>query len=180
MLGRSRLLRDRLVACPPGRAGWREFEEAALETLCHLFVPPLTKPRIQPRSLSGIDRRDAVFPNRIDDTSQSWGLVRKDHDARYVLVEFKNYENDDIGKEEVDQTRNYMTKALGRLAIVVCNKSPHESARRRRNMVYSEENKVILFLTTAHLHEMLDMKDRGDDPTDLILDSIDEFLLQHE
>jgi len=135
-------------------------------------VPPLTKPRIQPRSLSGIDRRDVVFPNRIDDTSLAWGLLRKDHDARYVLVEFKNYESEEIGKEEVDQTRNYMTKALGRLAIVVCNKPPHESARRRRNMVYSEENKVILFLTTAHLREMLDMKDRGDDPTDLILDQL--------
>ncbi|MEU7867635.1 hypothetical protein [Dactylosporangium sp. NPDC049140] len=30
------------------------------------------------------------------------------------------------------------------------------------------ESKVILFLTSAHLREMLDMKDRGDDPTDLM------------
>lgn len=177
---RSRSLRDRLAACPPGHSGWRQFEDAALDTLCHLLVPPLTRPRVQQRSLSGIDRRDAVFPNRIDDTGKAWGLLRKDHDARYLLVEFKNYDSEDIGKDEVDQTRNYMTRALGRLAIVVCNKPPNESARRRRNIVFSEESKVILFLTTTHLREMLDMKDRGDDPTDLILDAIDEFLLQHE
>jgi hypothetical protein len=177
---RSRALHARLAACPPGHAGWRHFEDTALEILCHLLVPPLIKPRIQQRSLSGIDRRDAVFPNRVLDTSQPWGLLRNDHDARYVLVEFKNYDSEEIGRDEVDQTRNYMTKALGRLALVVCNKRPHESARRRRNMVFSEESKVILFLTSANLREMLDMKDRGDDPTNFILDAVDEFLLQHE
>jgi hypothetical protein len=180
LIQRSRSLRDRLATCPPGRAGWKQFEDAALGALCHLLVPPLTKPRIQPRSLSGIDRRDAVFPNRIYDTSQAWGLLRKDYDARYLLVEFKNYDSEDIGKDEVDQTRNYLTRAFGRLAIIVSNKPPQASALRRRNTVFSEENKLILFLTTTNLREMLDMKDRGDDPTDFILDAIDEFVLQFE
>jgi hypothetical protein len=179
-LSYSRALRERLIACPPGRAGWRQFEDAALDALCHLLVPPLTRPKVQARSFSGIDRRDAVFPNRVADVSQAWGLLRNDHDARYVLVEFKNYASEEISKEEIDQTRNYLTRAMGRLALVVCNKPPHESAHRRRNMVFSEERKVILFLTAANLREMLDMKDRGDDPTDFILDAIDEFVLQHE
>ena len=103
----SRALRKTLAACRPGLSGWRQFEDAGLRVLCHLLVPPLTKPRIQSRSLSGIDRRDAVFPNRIVDTSKPWGLLRHDHDARYVLVEFKNYDRQEIGKNEVDQTRNY-------------------------------------------------------------------------
>ena len=44
----------------------------------------------------------------------------------------------------------------------------------------SEERKVILFITTANLKEMLDIKDRGDDPADFIADSIEEFYIQHE
>jgi hypothetical protein len=173
-------LRRLLAACPPGRPGWQQFEDVALAALCHLLVPPLTPPRVQERSFSGIDRRDAVFPNRITDTAHPWGLLRHDHDARFVLVEFKNYDKDEIGKEEVDQTRCYMKPTLGGLSIMVCNKPPHESALIRRNIVFNQEKKVILFLTTSHLLEMLDIKDRGDDPSVFILDAVDSFLIQHE
>jgi hypothetical protein len=94
-------------------------------------------------------------------------------------VEFKNFDHEEIGKDEVDQARNYLKRSMARLAILVCNKRPHESAYLGRNTIYSEEQKVILFLTTSDLREMLDMKDRGDDPSGLILDAVDEFLLQH-
>jgi hypothetical protein len=176
----SGLLRDGLATCPPGRTGWAKFEELALATLCHLFVPPLARPTIQARTFSGLDRRDAIFPNRITDTTTSWGLLRHDHDARLILVEFKNYDKENIGKEETDQTRNYLKKSMGRLAIICCNKLPDHSAHLRRNGVYSEEGKIILFITTGNLREMLDMKDRGDDPSEFIVDCVDQFLIQHE
>jgi hypothetical protein len=176
----SKELREILSCCPAGEGGWRAFEEAALATLCHLLVPPLVKPRVQARSFSGLDRRDAVFPNRVMDTNTPWGLLRHDHDARLIPVEFKNYDKEDIGKEETDQTRNYLKSSMGRLAIICCNKSPSRAARLRCNGIYSEEKKIILFVTTADLKEMLDMKDRGDDPSYLIVDYVDQFLIQHE
>ncbi|MBM2616124.1 hypothetical protein JIG36_11205 [Actinoplanes sp. LDG1-06] len=46
-------------------------------------------------------------------------------------------------------------------------------------MVFNQEKKVILFLTTSHLREMLDIKDRGGDPSVFILDAVDSFLIQH-
>jgi len=73
-----------------------------------------------------------------------------------------------------------MKPTLGGLSIMVCNKSPNESALKRRNMVFNQEKKVILFLTTNHLREMLDIKDRGGDPSVFILDAVDSFLIQHE
>ena|ERR1022692_3227186 len=173
-------LREMLSLCPPGQVGWRAFEEAALATLCYLFVPPLTEPKVQARSFSGLDRRDAIFSNRVTDTATAWGLLRHDHDAKLILVEFKNYDKENIGKEETDQVRNYLKKSMGRLAMICCNKPPDRSARLRRNVIYSEEAKVILFITTTNLREMLDIKDRGDDPSEFILDSVDQFLIQHE
>ena len=59
----SELLK-KLEDCPKGRAGWSQFEKICTDLLCNLFVPPLNPPKIQPRTLSGTDRRDAVFPNR--------------------------------------------------------------------------------------------------------------------
>lgn len=172
--------RHRLEGCPAGRDGWKEFEDACVETLRFLFVPPLTDPIIQPRTFSGIDRRDAVFPNRNMDALNNWGHLYKELNARMILFEFKNYDADDIGKDEVNQTRNYLTQPMGRLAVMCCNCSPNQAAHIKRNTIFSEEGKVILFLMRDHLIEMLFIKERGDDPSDLIMDMVERFYLQHE
>lgn len=174
------IIRRRLLACPAGPAGWREFEDAALEALKNLFVPPLTEPIVQPRTYSGIDRRDAVFPNRNLDGGGHWTHLLQELGARMVLVEFKNYDTEEIGKDEVNQTLNYLTKPMGRLAILVTNKAPGDAAHIKRNTIFSANGPVILFLTTQHLIEMLDIKERGEDPADLIMDAVERFYLQHE
>lgn len=173
-------IRHRLQSCPPGRAGWREFEDACVEALRFLFVPPLTKPKIQPRTYSGIDRRDAVFPNRNIETSNNWGHLLRELSARMVLFEFKNYDTEEIGKEETNQTRNYLTPPMGKLAIMCCNRQPNRAAHIKRNTIFSEDGKVILFLTMDELIEMLFIKERGEDPSDLIMDLVERFYLQHE
>lgn len=173
-------LRGRLDVCPPGRAGWQEYEDAGLAALTYLFVPPLAPPHVQARTLSGIDRRDAIFPNRIVDANISWGLLHKDLDARMILVEFKNYDRLGIGKDDTDQVRNYMKPTMGRLALVCCNKPPRQEALARRNQIFSLEKKVVLFLTTTDIIEMLDMKGRGEDPGEFVVDSYELFLIQHE
>ena len=173
-------LRLRLRNCPAGHAGWKDFEDACIDTLRFLFVPPLKEPVVQPRSYSGIDRRDAVFPNRNLDATNNWGHLFRELGARLVLVEFKNYDLTGIGKDEVNQTRNYLTKPMGRLAIMCCNRAPDHDAHIKRNTIFSEEQKVILFVTSDHLIEMLAIKERGEDPSDLILDLLERFYLQHE
>jgi hypothetical protein len=169
-----------LLDCPAGHVGWREFEDAALQALEHLFVPPLTKPIIQPRTYSGTDRRDAVFPNRNLDGGGHWTHLLRELAARMVLVEFKNYDTEGIGKEEVNQTRNYLTGPMGKLAILVTNKPPGDAAHVKRNTIFSQDGTVILFVTTQQLIEMLDIKERGEDPADLIMDAVERFYLQHE
>ena len=157
-------LRTRLSQCADGFPGWQEFENVCVEVLSYLFVPPLTEPIIQPRTYSGIDRRDAVFPNRNMDSSTNWGRLYHEFDARMILCEFKNYDKVDIGKEETNQTRNYLTKPMGRLAMMCCNRPPDGPAHIKRNTIFSEEEKVILFVTKDHLVEMLSIKERGEDP----------------
>ncbi len=173
-------LRARLDAVPRGMAGWRQFEDVATDVLRHLFVPPLAAPIVQARSYSGIDRRDAIFPNRNHGMSNHWGKLLQELDARMVLVEFKNYDSEEVGKDEVNQTRNYLTKPLGRLALMVSAKEPNREAHIKRNTVYSEDGKVILFLGVKHLKEMLYMKERGEDPADLIMDAVERFYIEWE
>ena len=170
----------KLRDCQAGRDYWKTFEDTCLEVLTFLFVPPLKQPIIQPRTYSGIDRRDAVFPNREDTGSSNWAKLYRELNARMVLFEFKNYDRLDIGKEEIVQTHSYMTQPMGRLAIVCSNKPPIAAAHIKRNSIFSDYKTVILFLTTAKLEEMLYIKERGEDPCDLIMDEVERFYLQHE
>jgi hypothetical protein len=172
-------LYEQVLVCPAGSPGWRQFEDACTNLLQCLWVPPFRKPYVQARTFSGIDRRDAIFPNRDMDVGRSAGYLRHELDAKLILVEFKNYDHSDISKEEVDQTRNYLTDVMGKLAIMCCNKKPLQEAHTRRNWIYAQqEKKVILFLTPDELQEMCFIKERGEDPVDLLVDLLDLFYIQ--
>lgn len=176
---------QRLDACPLGRAGWSQFEDLCTEILTFLFVPPLNKPTRQARTYSGVNRRDAIIPNRNItpnnvENSKNWHHLFLELEARMILFEFKNYDTIDIGHEEVNQTRNYMTAAMGRLSIMICSKIPNDSAHRQRNTIFNQDKRVIIFITKEQLKEMLLIKDRHEDPSDLIMDLIERFYIQHE
>ena len=176
---------QQLDACPLGNAGWSQFEDLCTEIIEFLFVPPLNTPTRQARTYSGVNRRDAILANRnltatTDSSAKNWHHLFVELNARMILFEFKNYDTTDIGHEEVNQTRNYMTAPMGRLAIMVCSKEPVEAAHRQRNTVFTQDQKVILFLTKDHVKEMLAMKDRGEQPSDLIVDLVERFYIQHE
>lgn len=179
MPGATELLR-RLDECPLGREGWRQYEDICIDILEYLFAPPLERPTIRSRTLSGLDIRDAIFPNRITDQGSIWGQLRQELDARMILFEFKNYDIEDIGSEEVDQVRNYLRRPLGKLGVMICSKEPHINARKRRNQVYTDEEKVIILMTSDHLREMIHMKERGDDPARFFMEQVELFYIEYE
>lgn len=174
-----------LDSCPAGRATWKQFEDICTEILEYLFSPALAKPIEQAHTYSGVNRRDMVFPNRNVDgattpAEKNWHLLFVELDARMILFEYKNYDATEIGHEEVIQSANYLTQPMGRLGIMVGTKLPNESAHRQRNTIYTNQRKIILFMTKEHLKEMLDMKARGEEPSNLIVDLVEAFYIQHE
>ncbi len=179
-MNKNQELIDLLRNCPAGSPGWREFEDICTAILSRLFVPPLMPPRKQPRTYSGTDRRDAVFPNRNINGLGNWGHLFTELNARMVLFEFKNYDTEQVGKDETNQTRNYLTAPMGKLAVIVSRRLPDRGAHVKRNTIFSEDGKVILFLTGENLMEMLYMQERGEDPADFLMDLVESFYLQHE
>jgi hypothetical protein len=174
--GENILITD-LSNCQIGQQGWREFEQICFAILNQVFVPPLKLAKEQSRTLSGLEIRDALFSLR--GAKGGWEEVRKEFEANFLLCEFKNHSNS-FGIDEVNQTRNYLRKSIGRLGIIFSRKGPSESALRLRNSIFSEEKKVILFFDDKHLVELIKLKQANQDPLDLILDAIDEFYISHE
>lgn len=113
------------------------------------------------------------------DTESIWGQLRQELRARMPLFEFKNFEGE-IGKDEVDQTRNYLTNAIGKLGVVCSRNPPSQQALLRRNHAYTQEEKVIIFLDDEGLKEMTRIKERSDDPALYIMDLVESFYIQHE
>ncbi|MBB5637677.1 hypothetical protein HDE68_003602 [Pedobacter cryoconitis] len=175
----------RLDTCPKGITGWKTFEILCVEILEHLFVPALNNSGSQTSSFSGIDRRDAIFANRnIAATTvpelKNWHTFYLELKARMIIFEFKNYDKEAIGKEEVNQTRNYIKKTMGKLAVIISNKVVSKRAVIQRNIIFNEDGKVILFVTKENLKEMLYMKERGEEPSDFLMDLLELFYIQHE
>jgi Restriction endonuclease len=168
---------SKLNNCPEGREGWKDYENICIEILNYLFVPPLREPKIQSRTVSGLDIRDALYPNR--GNHPNWKVIRDDYEAKYILIEFKNFsENSDIDKEVVNQARNYLKKlVIGRIAFICSNKKPNRSGIEAQKQAFYEETKLILFLKNENLIEMLMKKYQDEDPSDVILDMIDNFNL---
>lgn len=179
-MSRATDLINRLLSCPLGTPGWKEFEDVCTEILKYLFVPPLQNPRTQARTYSGIDRRDAIFPNRNFTHDNNWGILFHELGARLILFEFKNYDTSEIGKDEVIQTLNYMSKPMGNLSFIICTKKPDESAHIKRNSIYGDQKKAILFITKEQLLEMIYIKERGEDPSDFLMDLLESFYIEYE
>jgi hypothetical protein len=168
----------KLDNCPNENAGWKNYEDICIEILTYLFVPPLKKPKIQSRRESGVDIRDAIFPNR--NNNENWKFIRDDYDAKYIVFEFKNYSENgnEVDKQVVIQLADYLNKPIGKFGIICSKKNPNTSGLTKRKDIYIENNKLILFLNNDKLKEMLLRKYNKMDPSDVINDLIDEFNLK--
>ncbi len=168
---------NRLKNCPEGKAGWKEYENICIDILNYLFVPPLKEPKIQSRTESGVDIRDAIYPNR--GKHENWGFIRNDYDAKYIVFEFKNYSTSENGanidKHVVNQVRYYLKPTIGRMGFLCSSKKPNNSAYEARKQAFNDDKKLILFLNNEHLIDMLMKKYRKIEPSNVIVDLIDDF-----
>lgn len=172
------VLIKRLDDCPEGEKGWKKYEDICLDILSYLFVPPLGDPKIQSRRESGIDIRDAVYPNR--NSNENWKFIRDDYDAKYIVFEFKNYskEGSEIDKHVLLQIDDYLKRTIGRFGIICSKKLPNKSGQEKRKDVFIENNKLILFVNNEDMKEMLLRKHKKLDPSDVLIDLIDDFNLK--
>lgn len=164
-----------LRVLPRGRATWSQHEALCERILRYLFSEDLTGWRRQQRTFDGLNRFDLVC--RVDAKTAFWGLVVRDLGSRYVVFEFKNYGRG-IDQGQILTTEKYLfERSLRKVAFVLSRVRASESARAMARGAMRESGKLIVVLSDTELCEMLSMKDRGEDPTDLLFDLVDDLLL---
>lgn len=94
-----------------------------------------------------------------------------------MIFEFKNY-SDQINQDQIYATEKYLfTTALRSVAIIVAKNGFNKSAQQAIKGALREQGKLILCISAEELCKLLRGFDKGDDPTNLIADRLDEMLM---
>lgn len=164
-----------LGALSAGKAQWSEFETLCEKVLKYLFADHLAGWSKQHRTDDELNRFDYVC--RIKPSTDFWNFILQQMHSRYIIFEFKNYENP-IKQGQVLTTEKYLLeKGLRRVAIMLTRKGPHANALKMAQGAMRESGKLILILNDEQICQMLTMKEKGSDPTDLLFEITDNFLL---
>lgn len=164
-----------LRAIKRGKEAWAKYERTCEKILKYLFPNDLHGWHSQKRTDDGLNRFDFVC--RVRPTTEFWKFVIDHLDSRYVLFEFKNYSGK-IKQGQILTTEKYLLeRGLRRMAIIFtrAGAEPHAIAMTQGAM--REHGKLMLIVSDEKLCEMLQMKERGEDPTDCLFELADNFLL---
>lgn len=156
-------LKQRLSSIQPGRATASEYQRTVLEILNYLFNPDLIDGQPEVRTVDGTERRDIIFTNDSDESF--WEYVRHEHSGFILMFETKNMQEVDLAA--VNQTATYLGDRVGRLGIIVTRHQTPETIRRKIFSVWNDSSprKVVLTLSDAEMHELLELRCRGGSPT---------------
>lgn len=164
-----------LRALKRGKDAWAAYEKLCDRILRYLFPNDLHGWHTQKRTDDGLNRFDYIC--RIRPTTDFWSFLIEHLDSRYVLFEFKNYTGQ-IKQGQILTTEKYLLeKGLRRAAIVLSRMGADKGAIAMTQGAMRENGKLMLVLDDEKICHMLHMKERGEDPTDLLFEVADEFLL---
>lgn len=158
-----------------GKTAWKEYELLCERILKYLFPSDLRGWHPQLQTDDGLNRYDFVCRTR--PSTEFWKFLTEDLHSRYVLFEFKNY-NDKITQGQVLTTEKYLLeRALRRVAIVFTREGAHDNATKMAQGAMREHGKLILILDDDKVLKLLNSKEAGEDPSDLLFEWADHFLL---
>lgn len=165
----------RLRSLKSGKRTWVAFEALADEILRYLFPKDLHGWHKQKATDDGLSRYDYVC--RIRPTTDFWQFIVHHLNSRYVVFEFKNYA-DKIKQGQILTTEKYLLeRGLRRVAIVLSRRGASDNAERMAQGAMREHGKLVLVLSDDEVCRMLHMKENGEDPSDFLFESTDNFLL---
>jgi hypothetical protein len=158
-----------------GKTTWAAYETICEGVLRYLFSNDLQGWHKQKSTDDGLNRFDYVC--RIRPTTDFWQFVVQHLDSRYAVFEFKNYA-EKIKQGQILTTEKYLLeRGLRRVAVVFSRLGADANATRMARGAMREQGKLILVLSDEDVCKMLHMKERGEDPSDFLFETADNFLL---
>jgi hypothetical protein len=152
-----------LRAISPGTKDATAYQREMSGLLNYLFEPELTDGKLEERTIHGTERRDIVYTNEAD--RSFWQYIRQAYGCLLVMFEAKNVAT--VSNEHINQTATYLGDRIGRFGVILTRHPAKQPQVLKAMTVYndSQPRKVILILHDADIERMLQLKERGDNPT---------------
>lgn len=166
--------------CAEGYEGAFKFENVCYDALNYAFADDLMVWRRQNRTEDGLFRFDLIC--RIKDGNQKpfWKMMEQFFHTKYIVFEFKNYK-DKVSQSVVFTTEKYLyPKALRTVGIIISAHGADKHAVAAAKGVFRESGKLLLLLDKKDLIRMCEMKNGEDDPSNFLMDRLDQLLCELE
>jgi hypothetical protein len=166
--------------CKTGKAMAQSYEDMCYKLLENIFADDLTAWKRQQKSNKNLYRFDLLC--RIKDNNQKsfWSIIERFFYSKYVIFEFKNY-TEKVTQKEIYTTEKYLyAKALRCVAIIISRNGYDDNAYWAAKGCLRESGKLLILLETKDLIEMSKRKMSLDEPSDYLLEKLDEVLMELE
>lgn len=166
--------------CVNGKEGFLNFEDICFNILQTMFSNDLSLWKKQQKSNKNLYRFDLLCRIKDNTDKTFWSMLEKFFGTKYLIFEFKNYEGK-ISQREIYTTEKYLyKKALRNVAIIIARNGYDDNAVWAAKGSLRESGKLILLLTVGDLKKMLYLMSEQQDPSELLLNKIDEMLIDLE
>lgn len=157
-----------------------EYEKLCSSSLKKLFIKDLSLWEEQKKSNDDLFRFDLICKIKDDDVSPLWKFIEDFFNSKYIVFEFKNYENP-ITQKEVYTTEKYLyAKALRSVAIIITANGYDKNSYKAIKGILRDEGKLIIVLSNEDMVNMLCKIENQENPSDYIYDKLDKILIELE
>jgi hypothetical protein len=166
----------KLDNCPSGIENFAEYEKMGIEIWSYLFPEDLGEAKPQVTTSDGTQRRDVLFRN--NKKSDFFKRIADRFDSDFLIIDFKNYK-DPIGNKTIWEVEKYANKALGRFIIIVSRKGNDDTALEPQIRLFRDRDILISVVSDKQMLEMIERKEKGEDPGKLLDSLVDEILIKY-
>lgn len=166
-----------LDKCNPGREDQadKQYENVCTEIIKYLFETEFYKVSEQYRTGDEMFRMDLLCS--LKGTTEFWQFLINFYRTKFVVFEYKNY-SDYISQNLVYTTEKYLFPvALRNVAFIISRKGFAPNAEKAAIGCLRENGKLIVSLNDEDLVTMIAMKENGEEPSDFLLDRVEQFLM---
>ncbi|WP_070087593.1 DEAD/DEAH box helicase family protein [Merdimonas faecis] len=166
-----------LESCKPGKLGKadKKFEHICTEIVKILFETEFYRVLEQHRTNDEMFQIDLLCS--LKGTTAFWKFLMSFYHTKFVVFEYKNY-SDYISQNLIYNTEKYLFPvALQNVAFIISRKGFDQNAKKAALGCLRESGKLIISLNDNDLITMLSMKEKGEEPSDYLLDKVEYILM---
>lgn len=165
-----------LASIPPGQKTFADYEKAVIDVFDYLFKGQLGPAKPQSRTADETQRQDILFKNLQE--GRFWRNLFHQFGSYFLIVDAKNYA-DPIKPAVVDEVSKYVNEAIGRFILIVSRKGGEATIEAHQIRIFGGLAKtLVVVISDAQLLEMVQMKQEGQFPEDLLEDATDSLLIR--